>query len=214
VRAEGWRALRHFCGWDLLLGAVISLSVRLFLHSNHGTLHWFVWEFVDLRMGWRLLLCFYLIEFGAYLPLLFLLRKTLSESDRLVLCMAVAILVVLPFYHLGHANDLVNKASTPAIFALAIILCRAIRHGFRSGSARRPAVAPPVLLGIGAIGSLSGLMAGFLTGFAQREASVLATAPHCHELVLKYKEEAPYMGSSDSFFWRHLARPLVLPKLP
>lgn len=212
LRDQGWHAVGHLLGWEFVLGSAIGLIVLLFLLSNNGTPHGFLWEFQDLRAGWLLLLCFYAIEFGAYLPVLFLLRKTLSKSERCVLGVAVAVLVLLPLYHLGFANDFVNKTGIPALFVLAVSLFRVVLRGLHLPRLRRVAITLVAVLAIGTWGSISGLLAGYLTGLKVCNPSALTSAPHCNELVQKYSEEAPYMGNGNAFFWKYLARPLVLSK--
>ena len=73
-----------------------------------------------------LLVLFWLLECGLYG---ILARKLLDQDDRqsrLLLTIGLVYLAILPFYQYGYYNDLVQKASIPALFALAIIVGRAV----------------------------------------------------------------------------------------
>jgi len=49
-----------------------------------------------------------------------------DRQSRLILAIGLVYLAILPFYQYGYYNDLVQKASIPALFALAIIVGRAV----------------------------------------------------------------------------------------
>ena len=73
-----------------------------------------------------LLVLFWLLECGLYGIMAWKLLDQDDRQSRLILAIGLAYLAILPFYQYGYYNDLVQKASIPALFALAIIVGRAV----------------------------------------------------------------------------------------
>jgi hypothetical protein len=89
---------------------------------------------------------FWLLECGLYGILAWKLLDREDRQSRLILMTALIVLAILPFYQYGYYNDLLQKASIPALFALAIIVGRVV---LGQTSKRRTRVALIVLLAIG-----------------------------------------------------------------
>lgn len=64
---------------------------------------------------------FIALEFGLFIPLLIACGRTDTP-----LIVAVAVLLLLPFYDFGGANDLVMRASIPALLVVALAVARAL----------------------------------------------------------------------------------------
>ena len=93
-----------------------------------------------------LMFLFWLLECGLYGILAWKLLDREDRQSRLILMTALIVLAILPFYQYGYYNDLLQKASIPALFALAIIVGRVV---LGQTSKRRTRVALIVLLAIG-----------------------------------------------------------------
>jgi hypothetical protein len=80
-----------------------------------------------------LTVAFILFEF------LLLWSMLLHKGDMLLLAVTGTVLIILPFFHLGPSNDLVMRASIPALMMLCILTLQAIRNfsGFSSGQQLR-----------------------------------------------------------------------------
>ncbi|MBI5294819.1 MAG: hypothetical protein HY869_05040 [Chloroflexi bacterium] len=73
-----------------------------------------------------LLILFWLFETGLYGILTWKLLDKNDRRSRLILATVLIVLAALPFYQYGFYNDLLQKASIPSIFALAIIIGRVV----------------------------------------------------------------------------------------
>jgi hypothetical protein len=83
-----------------------------------------------------LLALFWLLECGLYGILASKLLDRDDRQSRIVLVIILIYLAVLPLYQYGYYNDLLQKGSIPTLFALAILVGRAVlrttmRHGIR-----------------------------------------------------------------------------------
>ena len=92
------------------------------------------------------LVLFWLLECGLYGILAWKLLDLAANQSRMILVIALIFLAVLPLYQYGYYNDLVQKASIPALFALAIIVGKSVFIGPKRGGVQR---AMTVLLAIG-----------------------------------------------------------------
>jgi hypothetical protein len=98
-----------------------------------------------------LLALFWLLECGLYGILTGKILNPDDRQSRFILWIGLIFLATLPLYQYGYYNDLLQKASIPALFALAILVGRAVLS-----SGRRP----------GAHLALTFLLAiGFMTAF-------------------------------------------------
>ncbi len=100
---------------------VLFLPIALYLTIDAGEVpHRFLFGVQGFA---ALYLCFLAIE----IPHVAILAATWSKiepCDRRILTLAVALLCVLPIYTFGPSNDLVTRASIPALFLLAFAFSR------------------------------------------------------------------------------------------
>lgn len=100
----------------------------------------------EVVLGVILLILFWLLEFGLYGILTWRLLDKNDRQSRTILATVLIVLAVLPFYQYGYYNDLVQKASIPALFALAIIIGRVV---LSEGTMRGNKLALTIFLVIG-----------------------------------------------------------------
>ncbi|RBP43680.1 hypothetical protein DES53_10579 [Roseimicrobium gellanilyticum] len=158
-----------------------------------------------------------LLEFGL---LAFLLFKTLPDrhrTDVALLASASACLLLLPWVHYGHFNDLVMRVCIPALFVLQVLVLHVLSAPRAAIKSPASAWARPALIGLLIIGALNPVNMLRVTGqrLAQRQwhlyyLSDYKLHPDLFQQQLDGKKQfyliGQYMGASDSFFFRHLAR--------
>lgn len=105
---------------------------------------------MEVIAGLILLVLFWLLECGLYGFLAWKILDADDKRSRLILAVGLVFLGLLPFYQYGYYNDLLQKASVPALFALSILAGRAVL-GLANRS--RLQVTLMVLLAIGFITS-------------------------------------------------------------
>lgn len=140
-----------------------------------------------------------------------------SQTERRLLGMATAVLLVLPLFRHGYHNDLVMRASIPALFTLQVLVARAAEI-----VPRRSVLASAVtaILVLGAVYPANMLRLRIQTVVARgalvRIPTRRARADLFHQqLVLRgrYFHVGQYIGAVDSPFFRLLARrPTPVPK--
>jgi len=69
---------------------------------------------------------FELLEFSLLALVVCLSRSLSTRRLRIVAVTAIVYLTALPFFHYGKMNDLVNRSSIPALFALCILIGRTL----------------------------------------------------------------------------------------
>jgi hypothetical protein len=200
---------------NAVAGPLLLLVATLFLSSNRADYpHGFLWQDYDISKLWMFLLLFYVIEFGVYLVVT---PRAGSRGEwanlRPWLWTAVAILFLLPAYHLGIYNDFVMRTSLPSVFVLAC--CLAWRLGASTSSPKRlPRLVLVALLIIAAAPGFQLLGKQVILGqrlFNTPTGLRLFNAPnrrfvkHMTELRTNPKQ---YFGYADSFFFRHVSKPL------
>jgi len=92
---------------------------------------------------------FWLLECGIYGILAWKLLDRDDRQIRLILIVGSVYLAILPFFQYGYYNDLLHKTSIPALFALAIIVGRAVLNN--SQKRRGTRLTLTILLAIGAV---------------------------------------------------------------
>lgn len=107
-----------------LSGGLILLFFYLFFHANiftstHGKEFSGLWK-ADNLTTWGRFGIFLLSEALLPISLIFLLRSYLDKHLRTLFYLSIPILVLLPFYRYGLLNDLVMRASIPALYILFI----------------------------------------------------------------------------------------------
>lgn len=93
-----------------------------------------------------LLVLFWSLECGLYGILAGKILNPDDRRSRLILWIGLIFLALLPLYQYGYYNDLLQKASIPTLFALAIVVGRAV---LGDGKRRGIQLALTVLLAIG-----------------------------------------------------------------
>ena len=148
--------LRPFLRWQNLLLAV-PLAGLLVLYLTSGAVdfpHGWLWERYEWQLLKQWLPIFYLTEFLLLAFLLLLLRPQLRRESFFMV--ALATLLLLPWYYYSEFNDLCMRASLPALLLLCYYCAGAIVQGgmgiVRTGQGyRRLAFAGlVVVLGVGA----------------------------------------------------------------
>ena len=124
---------------------------------------------------------------------------------------AGATLMVLPFVHYGRYNDLVMRASIPALFIVVVATAQVLRGGVRN--ARTLLIA--TVLAIGALYSGNLMRMHVRSALLTRMASAVPPEGAVRSLFqIQLTDKAAnrtdfltqYLGSEDSFFFRKLAR--------
>jgi hypothetical protein len=131
---------------------------------------------------------------------------------RPLLGAAGATLLLLPFFHLGTYNDLVMRASIPALFLLQIGVVAALRPGLRRATSA--AIAAVVLVGALYGANLFRILAG---GSVPPHHPVAVAEQRSVRNLFQMQLYDPsargsefvtqYLGSTDSLFFRHVAPP-------
>jgi hypothetical protein len=176
--------------------------------------------FLPAQFPWRAFAAEYAVFVGLeFLVLAALLAATLRghRDETRLLGVATATLLVLPLFRYGYHNDLVMRASIPALFVLQVLAARAT-----GGLAARPALAVAVaaLLLLGALYPANMLR---LNALAVLQRGALVRIPRGsgvpdlfeQQLALRgyYFHVGQYIGSVDAPFFRVLARrPVPAPR--
>lgn len=182
---------------------------------------------IDISRGVPLLVLFWLFEFGLYLFLLKWLIRDLPEKPfpgsawtNTWMGMICVTLTLLPAYRIGENNDLVMRASIPALFVLWIVLLRALSVSSWKLPGR-PVRALAICLAIGSLQPLFQLAMHVkhsdprlqFTTISPKQAAIdneiyrLEREPPTASIVdFKSAYYVQYVGQPDSFFYRHLAR--------
>lgn len=173
----------------------------------------------ELIAAFVLLALFWLLECGLYGILAWKLLDRDDRRSRIALTIGLVYLAILPFFQYGYYNDLLQKASIPALFALAIILGRAV---LGSGTRRGMQLALTVLLAIGIVTALINIgiqLEGTLKNGALWHLPSSGEVSTLWELAIKEQENAfeiqgleyssfvsQYIGSSEAPFFRWFVR--------
>ena len=197
---------------NLVAAPVVLLVTVAYLEAVHHVEFPNQWNWQRFEPAWflRSYPAFLLLEFGCVAALLAVhLRR---DRDRALpggswngtwLGMVVIALVLLPLRRLGIANDLVMRASLPALFLLWIVLLRVL-------------TSPRFCLGTWASSLLTvALLVGAIQPFAQLAGQIENThgwRSFCCDASRMSIFDVPgefvdqYLGRTDAFFFRHLMR--------
>ena len=105
---------------------------------------------MEVIAGLTLLVLFWLLECGLYGILTWKLLDPDHKRSRWIVAVGLIVLGLLPFYQYGYYNDLLQKASVPALFALSILAGRAV---LGQANKRGQRVALMALLAVGLVTS-------------------------------------------------------------
>lgn len=156
------RRLLRYVSWSNLCGLALLGFVGVYYLSKtyevapamHASIpgSFFISTHEGSTLGaWGLLGTFLAVEVGIFA---ILARKSIGSEGRLWRWLSITTLVlltILPFYKLGMFNDLVMRASIPALFCLAVLVGRSL---FQSGLGLATRVALIVALLVGAATSV------------------------------------------------------------
>ena len=140
---------------DLAAPAVLAVAlipVALYLTGDSG----------GIARGFQPMNTEFLLRYPAFLALellpfvaanaLFPAGRGGKGPARSTYALAVASLVLIPFYRIGASNDFAMRASIPALAILAVATGHGVASALQAGGARRA-----VLVGVVALGGLTGL---------------------------------------------------------
>jgi hypothetical protein len=137
---KGVAGIKPILPW-LGLGVVLAQYVTLNTISIPSG--WAVNDWPEPQLFWVRYLTFVGVEFGLLAVLLMWLGQASSAF-----WVAIAVLLLLPLYRFGGANDMVMRGSVPALLVLACTTVSPLLDG------RRPAALRGVLLGVVLLGAL------------------------------------------------------------
>lgn len=154
------------------------------------------------------LLFFCLLEFGVYAILLYRSGAVSDERWRWIFDMTVMTLLILPWFKLGIYNDLVMRASIPAMFVLSVFVARAVHDG---NLARQTRVALIVVLLVGAVTAGIEFKRHF-ERMVSLPAPIEDLATRRWDFVYYMQRQTfffgQYSGAVDSPFFRFAAKPV------
>ncbi|MCC6457534.1 MAG: hypothetical protein IT328_21435 [Caldilineaceae bacterium] len=149
--------LRRYFSWSNLCGLAFALLIGLFYLSKLYESS--PYARADIPYGFfltagsdrmlndiGLYVTFWLLEVGIYAVLLFRGMKYEGRIWRWLFATTLVTLALLPLYRVGIYNDLVMRASIPALFCLAVLVGRAV-HRSNGGQPTRVALIVVLLLG-------------------------------------------------------------------
>ncbi|MDW8077565.1 MAG: hypothetical protein RMJ16_01635 [Thermoguttaceae bacterium] len=167
---------------------------------------------------------FLLVEVAIFALLLLWLRPFENESEYRLFGLSLAWVLVLPFFRYGACNDLVMRASVPALFLFAVWIARSLT--ISSTPVMRRLIVAGCLL-IGSTAPFSDLYAHFREAIRRGQIvqipakekvrslwelnqwSARQAETSTHPLVRLFREQTfflQYVGSEDTVFFRYLAR--------
>ncbi len=150
---------------------------------------------------------FCLLEFGLYAIILYRSGAVQDERWRWMLDITVLTLCVLPWFRLGVYNDLVMRASIPALFVLAVLVTRAVHDSSLEKQTRRALV---VLLLIGAYTPATEMARHFYR-MAIYPPPLLDETQAPGDILEYFRTQAfffsQYSGSLESPFFQFAAKP-------
>jgi hypothetical protein len=154
------------------------------------------------------LIFFCLIEFGIYAILLYRSGAIQDERWRWMLDISVLTLFILPWFKFGVYNDLVMRASIPALFVLAVIVARAAHD---NSLTRQTRVALVVVLLLGSVTSGVEIMRHF-RWMTTQDAPLFDVTQAPKDFVGYFQGDAfffgQYAGSIESPFFQVAAKAL------
>jgi hypothetical protein len=225
VTGEGQlpQRLRRYLTLSNISGLALLTIVGLFFSSKlydisplltgeipHGFRLSFAKDSQAKLIGIGLILAFFLLEFGLYSILVFIANKNWKGRAKVLFMATILILLLLPLYSFGEANDFAMRASIPALFFLAVFISRAIHNTSLSTPIR------VLLIVLVLLGSATGYIEvkRHLTGIVNTGA-VVQIPIYVNVLELWYPglegSESivlQYLGSSQAPFFQYLARTL------
>ncbi|SLN75825.1 hypothetical protein [Ruegeria meonggei] len=200
IRENGVRDV--FSTSNFVLAPIVGLTSALFLASNTFSF--------PVSFGWSGrpdFWLFYLVFMGLevavfFVPLYWLMKdRGTSYVYTPWLWTSLAVLIVLPFFRMGFANDFVMRGSIPALFVLIIF----IAYGLLGTSFKAHPIMKPVLLAVVCVGALTGG-----SELVRSVKNYTFPPPDSQSvqsfLELQVNHVAQRKGDPDSFFFRQVSR--------
>ena len=156
------------------------------------------WWFEEGAPPWLELVAFYVLELSVVAASYPSAASDGTRRGRTWWWIASAMLLVLPLYRVGRFNDLTMRASIPALFVLWSYVAAALQD--RAPARRRILLALLVL--IGAVTPANEIMRA-LARYKWALPEVDERPLMAQDILYRF-----YLGDGDSWFFRHLARPL------
>jgi hypothetical protein len=182
----------------LVAPALLAIAALYFSSHSQGMGRGWLWEITDLRADWPRLVSFYLLEFGVYAAVAWGALNQPPSPLRVWWFVALAALLVFPFYAMGEWNDLAMRASIPALFVFWVGVGKALMSSHtRMGVVSRAALA--VALTIGALGP------GAEIARSLQNQPWRVRAPFGQVVLMTNPPASQYLGIPDSAFFRQLA---------
>ena len=157
-----------------------------------------------------LLVLFVVFEFLLYLFLIYKSGLPLSARERLCLQTTLIFLLILPLYRYGFWNDLVMRASIPALFILCVFVVRAFYHAV--ANKRLVAVFLALLLLIGTLNTFIEFKRHIVETYERAALLVIPQAKELHKVPAKKLNSSfffQYIGSTDAPFFKWFTKPVV-----
>jgi len=214
-RLRRYLTISNICGLALLMIVGLFFSSKLYDISPlltgeipHGFRLSFAKDSQAKIIGIGLMLAFFLLEFGFYGILVFIANKKWKGRSRVLFMITILILLLLPLYSFGEANDLAMRASIPALFILAVYISRALHQKSLSIPIRI------LLIGLLLLGSATGYfevkrhLSGIETNGAVIQPPIYVNVMDLWNPGLEGSDSIvlQYVGSSQSPFFQYLAR--------
>ncbi|MBU0758713.1 MAG: hypothetical protein KKF44_11705 [Nanoarchaeota archaeon] len=175
-------------------GTLLSVVGLFFLSSNGSSQLSFIWESLGLGKTLLLLPLFFMLEAGAYI---FFMRKICRTNKvyRSWLTVSAIFLFCILFLKFGAANDLVMRASIPALFFICISVIMFM------DSKKNRSLEKAALIALLVIGAFTPIME------MQRSLSTPKNDIHPDSIqAMEQGLKEQYLGRTDSFFFKYLAK--------
>jgi hypothetical protein len=200
---------RELVSWQSgAAGLLVALFGLYFLAGSHQSLGTFL-SFTALHYGLiekiALLGLFILLEFGIYALLLapYVRRRESKEWFKLF-AVCTAFLVILPVFRLGIYNDLVMRASLPALLVIAVLAYRFVATRQTNPQLHYRQQLLIICLTLGLVSPL----VEFNTHLLSKRTDVNYWYSIGNPAISPQKEPTinQYLGNEKSLFYKHLAR--------
>lgn len=183
-------------------GSVVLVLVPYFLAgSPFKNPQGWIWQQTVIVDFWPHLALFYLLEFGLYGLIAFDYWEVMTKEFRHFFLLALLVLLALPIYSYGFYNDLMLRASIPALFFLFLAVSAYIINkgiSFKTIVIKNSALKLLfVLLLIGSCTAVVEIARAGYNPFKRRPpTSIVDFGFHSYQ----------FLGSSDAFFYKYMAK--------
>ena len=202
----GWKSVTKYITIEsILFPSMLGLVVGSYYLSNQNSASfsgWF-WQYMAVDEFLIRYLLFILIEIGCYF---FILKKNLASHPWLQA--SFVLLLLLPFYRITAANDLLMCASIPAIFVIAVYWFDWLKTHFIPNTKKTLWIV--LLVAMTALTPLEWLIAEdyhFLKGETPKTRDMVYSFAQLKEENAQLCDQQFFSHQYEqSFFWRHLAK--------